>query len=184
MSKYYGDFLAGRVVRASFNTTGSTAAPGSLASGAVAVRKDGVDVTPSGGVTLTADASSVVGLNELVIDTSVDPATFAAGSDYSVRLSGSSNVGGTSVVGVVVCEFSIQHRPALLAAAGLDAVAVESGVNARQALSPILAAAAGVLSGAGTGTIVVKGGNVATTRITSTSDVLGNRLTSTLNLPA
>ncbi len=70
-----------------------------------------------------------------------------------------------------------------LAASGLDAISVETGVNARQALSPILAAAAGTLVGAGTGTIVVKGGNVAATRITATTDNVGNRTTVSLTLP-
>jgi hypothetical protein len=71
-----------------------------------------------------------------------------------------------------------------LAAAGLDAVMVEAGVNVRQALSPILAAAAGVLAGAGTGTIIIKGGGVATTRITASTDSSGNRSSVTLNLPS
>jgi hypothetical protein len=71
----------------------------------------------------------------------------------------------------------------VLSPAGLEAVQVESGVNARQALSPILAASAGVLIGAGTGTIVVKGGNVTTTRITATTDNAGNRSAVTLTLP-
>jgi hypothetical protein len=70
-----------------------------------------------------------------------------------------------------------------LAAAGLDAIVVETGVNARQALSPILAASAGVLLGAGTGTIVLKGGNVAVTRISATVDNTGNRTAVTLSLP-
>jgi hypothetical protein len=72
----------------------------------------------------------------------------------------------------------------ILAAAGLDAVPVEAGVNARQALSPILAASAGALLGAGTGTIVIKGGNVSVTRITATTDNSGNRTAVTLALPA
>jgi hypothetical protein len=71
-----------------------------------------------------------------------------------------------------------------LAPAGLDAIVVETGVNARQALTPILAASAGVLSGAGTGSIVIKGGNVATTRIAATTDANGNRTSVTLTLPA
>ena len=70
-----------------------------------------------------------------------------------------------------------------LASDGLDSIVVEVGVNARQALSPILAASAGVLSGAGTGTIVIKGGNVATTRITASTDADGNRTAVTLSLP-
>jgi hypothetical protein len=72
----------------------------------------------------------------------------------------------------------------VLAPAGLDAIQVEAGVNVRQALSPILAASAGVLLGAGTGTIVVKGGNVAVTRITATTDNAGNRTAVTLSLPS
>jgi hypothetical protein len=70
-----------------------------------------------------------------------------------------------------------------LSASGLDAVPVESGVNARQALAPILAASAGVLVGAGTGTIVIKGGNSALTRIMASTDNAGNRTAVTLTLP-
>jgi hypothetical protein len=70
-----------------------------------------------------------------------------------------------------------------IAPAGLDAIDIETGVNARQALSPILAAAAGVLSGAGTGTVTIKGGNVATTRIVAACDEAGNRSSVTLTLP-
>ena len=71
-----------------------------------------------------------------------------------------------------------------LAPSGLDAIQVESGVNARQSLSPILAASAGVIAGAGTGVIVIKGGNTSTTRITATTDNAGNRSSVTLTLPS
>lgn len=70
-----------------------------------------------------------------------------------------------------------------LASSGLDAITVETGVNARQALSPILASAAGVLIGAGTGTVIIKGGNVNTTRITASTDNAGDRTAVTLNIP-
>lgn len=70
-----------------------------------------------------------------------------------------------------------------LASAGLDSITIENGVNARQAISPILAASAGVLLGAGTGTVTIKGGNVNTTRITANTDNAGNRTGVTLNLP-
>jgi hypothetical protein len=72
----------------------------------------------------------------------------------------------------------------LLSASGLDAVAVEPGINARQALSPILAACAGIVAGAGTGIVVIKGGNTTVTRITATTDNAGNRPVVTLNPPA
>ena len=70
-----------------------------------------------------------------------------------------------------------------LAPTGLDAIQIENGVNARQALTPILASAAGVLLGAGTGTIIVKGGNSSQTRITASTDNAGNRSAVTLTLP-
>jgi len=71
-----------------------------------------------------------------------------------------------------------------LAASGLDAISVEAGINARQALAPILAASAGVVAGAGTGVVVIKGGNSLITRITATTDNLGNRSSVTLTIPS
>ncbi len=71
-----------------------------------------------------------------------------------------------------------------LSASGLDAIVVESGMNARQGLSVAVAALAGVLSGAATTSIIIKGGGVATTRITATTDSSGNRSAITLNLPS
>lgn len=73
--------------------------------------------------------------------------------------------------------------PMVLSALGLDAVVIETGVNARQALSGIFSAAAGVLSGAGTGSITIRGGNVGTTRIVATTDSSGNRSAMALTLP-
>lgn len=73
-----------------------------------------------------------------------------------------------------------------LAAAGLDQIPIETGVNIRQAMSPILSASAGMLTGAGTGTVTIKAGgngNQATTRITATTDASFNRTSVTLALP-
>lgn len=99
----------------------------------------------------------------------------SAGDPWATSLPGSY---GSGTAGKIVGDGVVT-----LASDGLDAVIVETGVNARQALSPILAASAGVLSGATTGTIVIKGGNVATTRITATTDTNGNRTAVTLALP-
>ena len=71
-----------------------------------------------------------------------------------------------------------------LAGSGLDAVLVEPGVNARQALAPILAATAGVISGAGSGQITIKGGSTTTTRILANTDAMGNRTSVILTLPS
>lgn len=74
--------------------------------------------------------------------------------------------------------------PTVLNAAGLDGIAVETGLNARQALSVIAASTAGLLSGGGTTTITIKGAGVATTRITATVDSNNNRTAITLAPPA
>lgn len=89
---------------------------------------------------------------------------------------------GTAVAPPVVPSASGQVT---LSPAGLDSIVVESGVNARQALSPILAACAGVLSGAGTSTIsIYAGANPSTQRISSTVDGSGNRTNVNLTIPA
>lgn len=71
-----------------------------------------------------------------------------------------------------------------VAPAGLDPIVVETGLNARQALSVIASSTAGTLSGGGTSTITIKGAGVVTTRITATVDVLNNRTAVTLSPPA
>lgn len=64
---------------------------------------------------------------------------------------------------------------AILDAAGLDGITLD-GANLRQALAQIFAALCGQLSGAGTGTLTFKGGNnPSVTRITATTDSVGNR---------
>jgi hypothetical protein len=72
----------------------------------------------------------------------------------------------------------------VLGGQGLDSILIENGINLRQAISPILAASAGVLTGAGTGTIVIRGANVATSRIMASTDNAGNRTSVTLSLPS
>ncbi len=131
MANFYGDFRAGRTVRIRFNTTSfTTGAPTTLSAGAVIVSKDGTDVTPSGGMTLTVDVGSVTGRHHVVIDTSVDPTTFTAGSEYAVRLSGTANVGGTSVVGIVVGEFAIANRAVAVDASGRVTLAAATHTGA------------------------------------------------------
>lgn len=89
-----------------------------------------------------------------------------------------------SVIEPVVVKSNQDKTGYTLAAGGLDAIIIEQGINARQALSPILAATAGVISGASTGQISIRGGNSATTRIQATTDDRGNRVSVTLNLPS
>ncbi len=73
---------------------------------------------------------------------------------------------------------------ATLVSTGLDDVVIESGLNARQALSIIAAADAGLISGQETLAPVIKGAGVSTTRITAVTDSDGNRTSVTLSPPA
>jgi hypothetical protein len=72
-----------------------------------------------------------------------------------------------------------------LTSSGLDAVALETGINARQGLSLILAGSScGNLSGAPNGPIIIyAAGNPATVRITGTVDGVGNRTSVVLSPP-
>lgn len=109
------------------------------------------------------------------------------GTNLDVRVSTRSTFAGGAVASItapVTVGTNNDKSGYILAPSGLDMISIESGVNARQALCPILAAAAGTLTGAGTGTIVIKGGNVATTRVTANSDSSGNRTNVTLALPS
>jgi hypothetical protein len=108
------------------------------------------------------------------------------GTNLDVRVSSRSTFAGgpvASVTAPVSVGANNDKGGYSLSPTGMDPIVVEAGVNARQALSPILAAAAGTLSGAGTGTIVIKGGNATTTRIIATSDSSGNRPSVILALP-
>lgn len=112
--------------------------------------------------------------------------TAAAGVTFPASIGTSTYAGGAvaSVNAPVTVGANNDKAGYALSGAGLDSIVIETGINARQALSPILAACAGVVAGAGTGTITIKGGNVATTRITAATDGSGNRTAVALALPA
>jgi hypothetical protein len=120
---------------------------------------------------------------------SYGPGTAGAilGNNLDAKVSSRSTYAGgpvASVVAPVTVGVNNDKSGYSLASAGLDAISIETGVNLRQALSPILAVCAGTISGAGTGTIVVKGGNVTTTRLVVIGDGAGNRTSVNLALPA
>ncbi len=74
-----------------------------------------------------------------------------------------------------------------LAPTGLDNIMVESGLNARQALSVIAAGGGGFLSGAtfGPSTITISAAGISgTPRVVAVVDGLGNRTSVTLHPPA
>ena len=113
--------------------------------------------------------------------------TGSFGRQLDAQISTRSTYSGGVVAGVtgpVTVATVLDKSGYSLASGGLDAILVEPGVNVRQAFSPMLAALAGVVSGAGTGTIVIKGANTTTTRVTATVDSVGNRSTVILALPS
>jgi hypothetical protein len=71
-----------------------------------------------------------------------------------------------------------------LASTGLDSVFPETGINAKQTLSTILASVAGQLAGATTNTVVLRNPSGSAIRITATTDADGNRTAIVLNLAA
>jgi hypothetical protein len=112
-------------------------------------------------------------------------ATF--GTNLDARVSTRSTFAGGAVASVAapVTVGTVNDKTGYsLAPSGLDAIIIETGVNPRQALSAILAWAAGVISGAGSGTLVIKGAKTSTTRIVESVDNFGNRSSVTLTLPA
>jgi hypothetical protein len=97
--------------------------------------------------------------------------TFAGGAVASV----------TNPVTVGVNQDKVGYS---LSPAGLDQVMIETGVNIRQAISPILAATSGVIVSSQNGQFSIKGGNSTVTRIQAVADSAGNRTNVILTLPS
>jgi hypothetical protein len=169
MSSYYGNFTTAQTIRIEFNTVNSSGVLTTLSSGTVAIIKAGAVVVPSGGVTLTVDAGSITGYHTVVIDTSVDTTVFATANEYSVRLAGTSNVGGTSVVGVVVGEFSIGNRSVSLDYAQTLPTSPTIGTTGN-ALAAAEAQGGGKWTIVGTTLTVYRGNNVTVFRTFTLND--------------
>lgn len=107
---YKGDINAGDTLRFTFNTRQATGAPITLGgTPVISVYKDASVTESTTGVTLTVDFDSVTGRHLVTIDTSADGTFYSAGSDFQVTIT-TGTVDGTSVVGVVVAEFSVENR--------------------------------------------------------------------------
>lgn len=107
---------------------------------------------------------------------------FENGKSYTIYIEATID----SDTGGITYGFTVNTKTGYaLAAAGLDAIVIETGMNARQAMSIITSALAGILSGAATTTIVIKAAQEGTTtRVIATVDSDGNRSAVTLNLPS
>jgi hypothetical protein len=139
------DINPGEIIYFHFTTrSGSPPVPITFAgSPAIQIYKDDNTTQSTSGVTLTVDHDAVTGHHVLKIDTSADSSFYAAGKQFFAVVS-AGTVGGTSVVGEVIFDFSIQKESALrpttasrtlnvsasgvvdstLVATGLDAISV------------------------------------------------------------
>src|SRR3990172_4037323 len=109
---YAGDIRLGATIELQFTSRRfSTGAPFALSGGVISAYIDN-DVTQlTAGITLTADFDGVTGLNNIrVVATSGNG--YATGDNYQLVIT-TGTVVGTSVVGYVVAEFSIEARSAL-----------------------------------------------------------------------
>lgn len=130
---YIGDFRLGDTFDTKFTTTAaSTGAPTTLAGTPVISAYVGNSTTQiTAGITLTVDFDTVTGLHNVrVVATSGNG--YATASNYQLVIT-TGTVGGTSAVGYVIAEFSIEARSAIMpttAARTLDVSATgEAGVD-------------------------------------------------------
>jgi hypothetical protein len=181
---------AGRVTAGSVAAGGITAA--SFAAGAIDAAAVAADALTNAELAASAVAELAAGVWDLATAGHTAAGSFGAaaiaagnaGDPWGAALPGSYAAGTAGAIlggGLAADVWAAADRT--LTAAGLDAVPVEAGLNARQALSVTAAAAAGTLAGAGTDTIVIAGAGVSTTRITA-QVAGGNRTSVTLSPPA
>jgi hypothetical protein len=110
---YIGDIRLGDTFDTKFCTVTTTGAPTQLAGSPVISAYPGNSTTQlTAGITLSVDFDSVTGLNNVrVVATSGNG--YATATNYQLVIT-TGTVGGTSVVGYVVAEFSIEARSALM----------------------------------------------------------------------
>jgi hypothetical protein len=173
-----------------FNNTGTWTGNVSGSVGSVTARVTanteqlaGQTVTAAAGVTFPTSVASPTNITAGTITTVTNLTNAATAGDFTATMKTSITTAATSSTPAVTVSDKTGFS---LAAAGLDAVVIETGVNARQALSVIAAATAGKASGLDTSTAVfyaIGTAGTSTTRITATTSS-GNRTATTLSLPA
>lgn len=109
---YLGDLRIGKTLRFAF-TTDVGGVPTALAGATISAYKDGSLTQSTTGVTLSASHDGVTGLNQVVIDTSADGTFYSALSDFMLVIT-AGTVGGQSIAGNVVGQFSLENRSALI----------------------------------------------------------------------
>lgn len=127
---YIGDFRLGDTFDTKFTTTAATTgAPTTLAGTPVISAYVGNSVTQiTAGITLTVDFDLLTGLNNVRVVAS-GANGYATASNYQLVIT-TGTVGGTSAVGYVICEFSIEARSALMPTTAARTLDVSAGGEA------------------------------------------------------
>lgn len=109
---YIGDFALGSTFDTKFTTVSTTGAPTTLAgTPVISAYPDNSLTQLTAGITLSVDFDTVTGLHNVrVVATSGNG--YATATNYQLVIT-TGTVGGTSVVGYVVAEFSIEARSAI-----------------------------------------------------------------------
>ncbi len=118
---YLGDFAVGAAIDVKFSTSSNFAGgPFSLAGGAIRCYKANGTVECATAPVLAVDFDAMTGLHHVRVDTSLDPAFYVAGSDFSIVV-GAGTVDGVSIAGLPIAHFSLAARSAAPTAASVAA---------------------------------------------------------------
>lgn len=151
MSSYLGDFYIDSTLDTKFTTVNTSGVPTSLVNGMVVAYPNNSTTELTAGITLTANFDGRTGMHNVRVVASAGNG-YVTGSNYQLALI-SGTVGGSSVIGYVVGQFSVEAR------SGLRPIVHGMNLN----VSPD----GGVISGMVTGSVL---GNVNG----SVGSVLGN----------
>lgn len=189
---YLGDVRLGVTLDTKFTTVSTLGAPTTIVGAVVAAYAGSSTVEVTTGVTITVDFDARTGMHHVQVVPSGGNG-FATATNYQIALT-AGTVGGTTITGYVVAEFSIENRSGLMSvtaanktvvvdAAGLvDANAVKAGPTGAGAALTARDIGASVLlsTGTGTGQLDFTSGVVKSNLI----QILGTVLTETAGLIA
>ncbi len=172
----------------------TTFANNAITAAAIAAAAIGATELADGAITASKIANNAIGAAQIAAD-AIGASELAADAVAEI-LTALNNVSAAEVADAVWDEAIAAHIASGSAAEALDAAADKTGyslasdgvdlivadatINLRQAVSLILAALAGKVSGAETSTVTIKGADTSTPRIVATVDTNGNRTSMTL----
>ena len=126
---YIGDIRLGDTIDVKFTTVNTSGVPTTLAGTPAVSAYPGNSTTEvTGGITLTVDFDSRTGMHNVRVVASSGNG-YATATNYALVIT-TGTVGGSSVVGYVIGEFSIENRSALMPTTATRTLDVSSGGEA------------------------------------------------------